>query len=501
MTHSAASLWAAAAGLRSLNATFLACRDQIVTMASATGELTAVDGSWTGPRAQATLDAAHEYTGAVFGLPPRLGAQHAIDDVREVISAWATTADDLAGRLSTAAGTISASGSMTTITDEMRVAAETEIRNASDEWDATCRTTALTLDGYSYTLAGTGMTAPFASDFPYSVTTGMAYAQAVYQFALTAPMPLNFIDPSGQLAAMSRAQLDWLFETEQGSLVFTIIETAHEADVGEADEHWSYDDLFAASDPELVERHIREIYAELGEPITDDQVGILVEQTVSTSLAIRASGSEEWQDRDEDLGFFEHGLGEWLREDFAGPAAAFVAMATCEAVVTTTTGGTLSAPAAGACAAGAGMVGDFVGSMANGEGFVDSLQAAADPTHIAFNFTVGAATQGTLNWGTTQLEGAARRWAAEAITESTPVGSALKADAFHRAGAFVVDDIAEHGTFFRSLSDDGVERTLVQMPGEVNGIPGRFEWILDGADLTHQRFIPGGEINGVANVP
>jgi RHS repeat-associated protein len=92
--------------------------------------------------------------------------------------------------------------------------------------------------------------------------------------------------------------------------------------------------------------------------------------------------------------------------------------------------------------------------------------------------------------------------AAALVRNARPVGSALKNDAFHRAGSFVVDDIAEHGSVFRIVGADDVQRTLIQMPGEVNGITGRFEWIVDASgNLTHQWFVKGGSINGIPIVP
>lgn len=46
-----------------------------------------------------------------------------------------------------------------------------------------------------------------------------------------------------------------------------------------------------------------------------------------------------------------------------------------------------------------------------------------------------------------------------------------------------------------------VQRILVQSPGGMNGVAGRFEWIVDGNSLTHQRFVPEGSINGIPNTP
>ena len=43
-----------------------------------------------------------------------------------------------------------------------------------------------------------------------------------------------------------------------------------------------------------------------------------------------------------------------------------------------------------------------------------------------------------------------------------------------------------------TVGGGGTERLLVQMPGGVNGIAGRFVCIADGGDLTDQRFVRGG---------
>ena len=91
--------------------------------------------------------------------------------------------------------------------------------------------------------------------------------------------------------------------------------------------------------------------------------------------------------------------------------------------------------------------------------------------------------------------------AQDLVKSAEPVGSALKADGWHRSAAFVVDDIASRGTVFRITGGDGVDRTLIQMPGEVNGIPGRFEWIVDGSQLTHTMFVKNGTINGIPIKP
>jgi hypothetical protein len=53
---------------------------------------------------------------------------------------------------------------------------------------------------------------------------------------------------------------------------------------------------------------------------------------------------------------------------------------------------------------------------------------------------------------------------------------------------------------FKIVGGDGVERTLIQLPGEVNGVAGRFEYIVDQAgNLTHEMFVEGGCIKWSAN--
>jgi RHS repeat-associated protein len=77
-------------------------------------------------------------------------------------------------------------------------------------------------------------------------------------------------------------------------------------------------------------------------------------------------------------------------------------------------------------------------------------------------------------------------------------GSALRDDVFHRSVSWVVDNPAAQR--FLIKGGDGVRRDLYQLPGEVNGKPGVFEWIIDrSGTITHQRFIPGGNVTGFPN--
>ena len=80
----------------------------------------------------------------------------------------------------------------------------------------------------------------------------------------------------------------------------------------------------------------------------------------------------------------------------------------------------------------------------------------------------------------------------------------MRDDPLHGATSWVVDDPA--APRFTIRGGNSVRRTLYQLPGEVNGKSGVFEWIVvdnPAGDplITHQRFIPGGQVTGSPNQP
>jgi filamentous hemagglutinin len=81
------------------------------------------------------------------------------------------------------------------------------------------------------------------------------------------------------------------------------------------------------------------------------------------------------------------------------------------------------------------------------------------------------------------------------------VGSGLKGDAGHKADSFFSREQFEAGKTFVFKGGDGVERTLLQTQGGMNGKQGVFEYINDLAGkVTHQRFVPSGKITGAPNL-
>ena len=87
---------------------------------------------------------------------------------------------------------------------------------------------------------------------------------------------------------------------------------------------------------------------------------------------------------------------------------------------------------------------------------------------------------------------------ASALRNAEPAGTALtKEDPYHLSAVFMRETAASEGTYFKIIGGDGVERTLTQLPGELNGISGRYEYIVHQGKLTHQMFVRHGTINGV----
>ena len=88
------------------------------------------------------------------------------------------------------------------------------------------------------------------------------------------------------------------------------------------------------------------------------------------------------------------------------------------------------------------------------------------------------------------------------LKNAEPVGSALKDDLFHSAATWMRDEAAENGSVFSMPAASGGTSTLVQIQGDLNGIAGRYEYIVNSSgELTHQMFVPGGTINGIPIQP
>ena len=81
------------------------------------------------------------------------------------------------------------------------------------------------------------------------------------------------------------------------------------------------------------------------------------------------------------------------------------------------------------------------------------------------------------------------------IIDLPRTNSALKIDPYHNFPD-IVDNYAGYAT--QSPISNG---TLYQLQGSLNGVIGRFEWIIQDQQVTHRLFVEGGGINGIPIIP
>jgi len=82
--------------------------------------------------------------------------------------------------------------------------------------------------------------------------------------------------------------------------------------------------------------------------------------------------------------------------------------------------------------------------------------------------------------------------AARIVTNAPRVSTAAqKTDVFHRAGSYLTQSQLARGVTSIPHSGDGIARTMLKVPGEVNGLQGVFEFLIEqcGA-VSHQLFRP-----------
>lgn len=75
------------------------------------------------------------------------------------------------------------------------------------------------------------------------------------------------------------------------------------------------------------------------------------------------------------------------------------------------------------------------------------------------------------------------------------IGSALKMDNYHNYSN-LVDNYAVYAT--KTILKRGA---IYQLNGNLNGVDGRFEWIVNNNKVTHRMFVKGGGINGIPIMP
>ncbi|MDR7811501.1 RHS repeat domain-containing protein [Lacrimispora sp.] len=91
--------------------------------------------------------------------------------------------------------------------------------------------------------------------------------------------------------------------------------------------------------------------------------------------------------------------------------------------------------------------------------------------------------------------------AASKIVNAERTGTALaKTDVYHTSASYLSESQLSAGKTFNITGGDGIQRTLLQVEGGLNGKTGIFEYIIEpNGTVSHQLFKPGGIINGISN--
>ncbi|MBQ3416104.1 MAG: hypothetical protein IJH39_12380, partial [Clostridia bacterium] len=119
--------------------------------------------------------------------------------------------------------------------------------------------------------------------------------------------------------------------------------------------------------------------------------------------------------------------------------------------------------------------------------YIDSISGLARSNSSASGAVVGGNNNSNSGYVEANIE--------NDIIGKERVGSALKLDAYHNFND-IVDNYA--GMAVKIEIDNGM---LYQIEGSLNGVEGRFKWILQDNYVTHRMFIPGGKITGIPIKP
>ena len=113
---------------------------------------------------------------------------------------------------------------------------------------------------------------------------------------------------------------------------------------------------------------------------------------------------------------------------------------------------------------------------------------------------VGSGGEGGYSEDIIQYEKLKSQYAADEIYNAERIGSALKDDSSHRAASYLSKEQLADGRTYSFTGGDNKSYTLLQTKGQLDGVNGIFEYIInDAGQVTHQRFIKDGIYTGFPN--
>lgn len=406
MSINASTLRTVKTGLDSL-ATTLEGVENVVggVVSTAATASTSIAASWSGQTPEMISGALGAY---VETIGP---ATSAVAEVRRLVGSLATTAGELADRLSAAERTLATAdvlvgGAPVQWSEDDERAfdrASATVDECRTLWHDACRAVDT---GWGEAVATlTSIVDAQALPHVEGVPTHAEYVRFVVGFAATTTFSLDDLDPSGELQAEAtdlhqQLAVDPEEQDPFYTLLAAVIDVAKQGDLGQLDGNWSSQDLEHATDPERVRQILHQLNEEQGLELTDEMIDQLTERIVTSAWLLRADDEHDWEDLDPDDG---DGWVDWTRKNLVGPVVGTLAGVTC-VVLSGPESGFLTV---GGCIIGGNAIGRAVGAAANGGSLDDMVAAAYDPQALALD---GVLLIGTVGAG--QAAQAVRSWMA-----------------------------------------------------------------------------------------
>ncbi|MFV0307280.1 MAG: HNH endonuclease [Desertimonas sp.] len=394
MTDTAASLGASAADLSSL-ATALQDRAEWFSShtSAARTDVDALCGTWGGPRAVEVLTTAHAY------LDTQATVAEALSSASQTVSSWSTAATSASDDMARAEGALAAQYLIPDPEAWAAAVAEQRSRKTTirEQWTSTCLAKSDELSAAITTLISAS-TSTVTTDERRALTDG-SYFGLVSQLTVEAELDIGAVDPTGTAGEAIAARAA-LLGSEDGALLFLILDTAKQGNIDDADGNFSMDDMIAGCDPARVRELLEQSAAAGGVEWTDAELDLMTDEIVSTAWMMRASENEAWEDLDDDIEWYERGPVAWARENLLAPVLSVTVGALCysTAIGTATATGGVSLGAAGYCGGLAAATYQAANSWAHGGSAGQVVDSFTDPQ----TWLIGAG-EGVLFQGATSI--------------------------------------------------------------------------------------------------
>lgn len=306
MTIRASTLTAAAETLRAVEGKLVTAAEWAAqAFGNVESHLTSLDDVWSGPYPAAHRESTIAY---LDGVRPLSGGY---SSAASAVGRWANWAESLAGYQARYEAVLAVSGWMTAITADADTiaaieAAERGRAEVDERWVEVCTLATLELGGGGGAGGSTGQLEACATAIAVpveqrAVAPGGSYTNLLIALGAMADIDLADIDSSGSLQAVADEAIDAYLSSEFAPLMYSIMETANQANILDADDKLTRDDLWAATDPAVVSGLIAAWERATGVDLPADTEQQLCASIVASAWIMLGSDNDRWKDVDDTL--------------------------------------------------------------------------------------------------------------------------------------------------------------------------------------------------------